>query len=245
MALKFVFLSYLLKTKFMRPLYTKKEFNLAKNTDILPCECYHCKTKFYSTKTKICLAIEKIHKSHVVKYCSKDCKNKSQLTKEKVNCKQCNIEFYKIPAEIKRRPNHFCSKSCAAKYNNTHKTHGHTRSKLEVWLENELTLLYPNLHVDFNKRDTINSELDIYIPSLKLAFELNGIYHYEPIHGSKTLARMKNNDQRKFQACAEQKISLCIIDTSEQTYFKESTSKKFLNIINEIISSKQTNNLIY
>jgi len=219
----------------MKPLYTQKEFKLAKTTDKLPCECYHCKAKFYSTKAKICLAIEKTNKSHVVKYCSKECKNNSQLTKEKVNCKQCNIEFYKIPAEIKRRPNHFCSKSCAAKYNNTHKAHGHTRSKLEIWLEKELTFLYPNLHIDFNKRDTINSELDIYIPSLKLAFELNGIYHYEPIHGPKTLARMKNNDHRKFQACTEHGISLCIIDTSKQIYFKESTSQEFLKIITDII----------
>ena len=81
-------------------------------------------------------------------------------------------------------------------------------------------------------------ELDIYIPSLKLAFELNGIYHYEPIHGSDKLNKIQNNDNRKFQACAEQGISLCIIDTSSQSYFKENTSEKFLKIIINIINSK-------
>jgi hypothetical protein len=33
-----------------------------------------------------------------------------------VNCQQCNIEFYKKPYEIKRIPNHFCSRKCYAQY---------------------------------------------------------------------------------------------------------------------------------
>ena len=35
--------------------------------------------------------------------------------------------------------------------------------------------------------EAINSELDVYVPSLNLAFELNGIFHYEPIYGEKKL----------------------------------------------------------
>lgn len=35
-----------------------------------------------------------------------------------VTCKTCNKEFNKIPSEIKKFPNHFCSRSCAAKNNN-------------------------------------------------------------------------------------------------------------------------------
>jgi len=70
---------------------------------------------------------------------------------------------------------------------------------------------------------------------LKLAFELNGIFHYEPIYGPKKLSSIQNNDHRKFQACAEAGISLCIIDTSGQTYFKESTSQKYLDIIISIV----------
>ena len=105
------------------------------------------------------------------------------------------------------------------------------------WDEKKLISLYPTLKIDFNKKNAINSELDIYIPSLKLAFELNGIYHYEPIHGSNKLNQTQNNDQRKFQACYEHGISLCIIDTSKQKYFKENTSQEFLNIIVDIIDS--------
>lgn len=37
----------------------------------------------------------------------------------KVHCLTCAIEFEKFESQIKKSPNHFCSRSCAAKYNNT------------------------------------------------------------------------------------------------------------------------------
>lgn len=97
---------------------------------------------------------------------------------------------------------------------------------------------FPNLDTKYNQKDAINSELDIYVPSLNLAFELNGIFHYEPIYGKDKLTSTKNNDGRKFQACLEKKIELVIIDTSGQKYFKEKTSQKYLDIIEQIINQK-------
>ena len=107
-----------------------------------------------------------------------------------------------------------------------------------MWLEQKLTILHPTLEFHFNKTDAINAELDIYIPSLKLAFELNGIFHYEPIFGKEKLKLSQNNDQRKFQACLEKNIELCVIDTSHQKYFKEQSSQKFLDIIKQTILKK-------
>jgi hypothetical protein len=107
-----------------------------------------------------------------------------------------------------------------------------------MYLENTLIGLYPDIKFKFNCKKEINSELDIYIPELKLAFELNGIFHYEPIYGTDTLSKIQNNDNRKFQACLENNIELCIIDTSKQSYFKESTSKIYLDIIKQIIDNK-------
>lgn len=80
--------------------------------------------------------------------------------------------------------------------------------------------------------------MDIFIPVLKLAFELNGIYHYEPIHGPTKLSQIQNNDQRKFQACLERGIELCIIDSSSLSYFKESNALPYLKIIQKIIDQK-------
>ena len=92
------------------------------------------------------------------------------------------------------------------------------------------------LEFHFNRKDAINGELDIFIPSLKLAFELNGIFHYEPIYGPEKLGKIQNNDLRKSQACLERGIELCLIDVSSMTYFKPIKGRKFLNIIQNIIN---------
>jgi len=175
-------------------------------------------------------------------FCCQECKNLffGHGPKAKVECLNCNQPFEKKEAQIKRNPNHFCCCSCSVSYNNKNKIHGNRRSKLEVWLEEKLPEAYPNLELHFNRKDAINSELDIYIPSLKLAFELNGIFHYEPIYGEEKLNQIQNNDNRKFAACHENGISLCIIDTSKQIRFTEKSSLPFLDIIKQIINSKLT-----
>jgi hypothetical protein len=160
-------------------------------------------------------------------------------------CANCN-KIISYEKSIRRRSdlkyrkskNVFCNMSCRAVYNNTHKTVGIRRSKLEIWLEEKLNKIYPNLEIHYCRKDAINSELDIYIPSLKLGFELNGIYHYEPIHGQQILENIQNNDKRKFQACLEQNIELCIIDSSSLKYFKESNALPYLKIIQNIIECK-------
>lgn len=166
------------------------------------------------------------------------------------HCKECGkvIDYQKYlikstdrKKELKKGKtnyNYFCTHSCAATYNNTHKEKGTRKSKLEFYLEEQLPLLFPKLEFHFNRKDAINSELDIYIPNMKLAFELNGIFHYEPIYGINKLNQIKNNDNRKFQACLERNIELCIIDTSKLIYFKKENADPFLEIIKNIINNK-------
>ena len=217
----------------MKPLYTEEDYNKCDSDGMLPLLCYQCNNKFYMRKRYI--SQKKTRKQG--KYCNHICSGLATRKRIDVNCKQCNNNFdiHNAVYQKSKNKHFFCCKSCAAKYNNTHKTTGYRRSKLEIWLETQLKSLYPDLLILFNDKTTINSELDIYIPSLKLAFELNGIFHYEPIFGDKKLKQTQNNDNRKFQACLEQQIELCIIDVSQLKYFKPDKSQKYLNIITNII----------
>jgi len=178
-------------------------------------------------------------------FCSLSCSTASFRSRQghgniRTTCSNCSVVFSKAKSQCKSQ-NNFCSRSCAVTYNNKHKTHGNRRSKLEKWLEEQLTVLYPDLEIHFNKKDAIGSELDIYIPSLRLAFELNGIFHYEPIYGSVKLGQIQNNDISKSKLCHDAQIDLCVIDTSAQKYVKPKTSQKYLDIITSIINEQLTN----
>lgn len=203
-------------------------------------KCAGCKLEYQITKHSDSACRRKNKKNSKNRFCSLDCFHNWQRAtlgkKQDLNCKYCSKQFTKSLSEIKKCTNHFCSSSCSATYNNKNKTTGTRRSKLEIWIEEQLTALYPNLDILFNNKEAINSELDIYIPSLNLAFELNGIFHYEPIFGSDKLAQIQNNDGRKFQACLEKGIELCIIDTSSLKNFKIQRVQKFLDIIINIIN---------
>ena len=220
-------------------LFTDKEFETAKYCDKLNLLCERCNVSFTSSKKFIKFELK--HNRGRLKYCSKNCYDVTQTTKIVVNCKQCNKEFLKTKNQFIKFPNSFCSSTCSGTYNSAHKKFGTRRSKLEKWLEEKLIVSYPSLEFRFNRKDTIYAELDIYIPTLNLAFELNGIFHYEPIFGDKKLQSTQTNDKRKFQACLEHNIELCIIDVSKEKYFKEHISKKYLDIITNIIESKLLN----
>lgn len=201
-----------------------------KSRDLIPFECEYCKSTFYKTKN---LVQRWLKNTHAIGCCSVKCKNELRIIKINCQCKQCNKKFERVPSEINK--NTFCSQTCSAIYNNNHKTTGTRRSKLEKWIEEQLTIIYPTLEIHYNKTTAIDAELDIYIPSLKLAFELNGIFHYEPIYGEEKLNSIQTNDTRKFQACLERKIELCIIDTYNTKYLKKERDKKFLDIITNLI----------
>ena len=200
--------------------------------------CYYCKKPF-----KITLKLFNLNKKRgeYNNYCSIDCSNKGHNTRVTVLCKLCEKSFIIQNNLSNNGKNKFCSKSCAATYNNSHKKHGYRRSKMEMWLEEKIKQNYPDLIVDYNKTSAINAELDIYIPSLKLAFELNGIFHYEPVYGPEKLMSTKFNDANKYKKCHELGISLCVIDTSKMKYFKESNLLPYWTIIENIINE----NIIY
>lgn len=223
----------------MIKLFTDQKFKTAKSRDLLPIICDNCGSMFYRTKHRIQATLKAIssgNNSRSLCYCNHQCQMNALYKSKEVVCKNCNRIFDRKVSAITK--NNFCSQSCAAIYNNTHKTKGNRRSKLEVWIEKKLQIIFPTLDFVFNEKEAVDSELDIYIPSLKLAFELNGPLHYEPIYGPDKLASIQNNDERKFQACLEKGIEFCIIDVSRLSYFKETNAIPYLDMIVSVISLK-------
>ena len=215
---------------------TQQEFDNAQSLQKIEVICTNCNKIYFKLKKKILSNFKTFNL--YPKFCSNKCKRMSikHIHVIETACTNCDKYFDIRKSQYQKSINHFCSRSCAATFNNKNKTYGTKRSKLEVYLENKLQELYPNLEFIFNGKEVINSELDIYIPSLKLAFELNGIFHYEPIFGTNKLNQIQSNDLNKFQKCQEKGISLCIIDTSSQKRFTEQSSQKFLDIIIQLIS---------
>jgi hypothetical protein len=221
----------------MKPLYSAHQFLIAGCHDKLPVECYHCGCTFFTTKAAVIASVQKPSKT-AIKFCSIPCFGKYRVTTLSYPCDNCGKLAHRPPSQAKRGRHVFCSRSCSATYSNAHKKTGTRTSKLEGWLQVKLKELYPNLLFVFNGKEAINSELDIYIPALKLAFELNGIFHYEPIYGADKLSKIKNNDDRKMQACLEQGIELCILDTSQLKYLKDDKAIPYLKIITTIVTRK-------
>lgn len=222
----------------MKQLFQNAEFEAADSRTPLPMECYQCHNTFYAAKHYIQKVLAHGASRVTNQFCSRRCRDQYRTVQRlKLNCAQCNKLIFRRPRQVAAK-HVFCSRSCSATYNNLHKTTGTRSSKLERWLQYQLPSRYPSLGFSFNDKDAIHSELDIYIPSLSLAFELNGIYHYEPIHGVTKLSKVQCNDQRKFQACLENSIDLCVIDTSKLSYFKEHNAQKYMDIICDIIDRK-------
>ena len=212
---------------------TQHEFNKLKTRDLVPLECIKCKTIYYRMKRYIINHVRDHNRYPTT--CSLNCKDTAKTI---LNCTYCNIQFEKQNSEIKRYKNHFCSKSCSTTYSNKNKTHGTRRSKLEKYLEEQLTILYPNLEILYSNKSIIGSELDIYIPSLKLAIEIQGIFHYEPIFGELKLNQIKKNDLEKKSKCKNLGIELICLDVSKQKKFTPKSSKIFLDYILDLIKVK-------
>jgi hypothetical protein len=222
----------------MEMLFDLETLYAVKSSEKLPLRCLHCRKVFY-LQAKFIRSDLKLYPDGC-KYCSKACCNAHHIVEVSMPCGYCGKTVVRDRNQAKRSKSGFifCNSSCAVKYNNAHKTTGTRRSKFEKWIEEQLTARYPDMPVIYNSKETIQSELDIYIPSINLAIELNGIFHYEPIYGAEKLASIQTNDDRKFQACFEKGIELLIIDISSISNFKPAKAQKFLDIITKVIDAK-------
>jgi len=182
----------------------------------------------FMLKCKQCLKEFKPNKMKEQLFCSRECWSNA-VKKPKRHCKNCGSEL------TSRWAKDFCKKSCSASYNNKKRDYGYRRSKLEEYIENEVKK-HTSIEVLFNDKNIIGSELDIYVPSKKLAIEINGIFHYQPVHSQEKFESIKRNDQIKRNKCAELGITLVEIDTREQKQFSKKSSSKFVKQVLELLS---------
>ncbi len=221
----------------MKPKFDINNFELLKNKD-LKFECEICSNEFTSTKKYLRRALGiTIHpRKPSIKYCSRKCQSIGRKTGVEVKCEECGKEVYRCLNEIKSSKNSifFCSNECKGINWNKNKDFGFNRSKIEIWVEEELAKKY-KFNIIFNDRDLLGYELDIYIPSLKIAFELNGIFHYEAIFGKDKLKVTKERDLFKINECLKKKVKLSVIDITDIKNFTPFKGKKYLDyIIKEI-----------
>ena len=162
-------------------------------------------------------------------FCCLACSHKFKDKRVEVICQVCQKIFLKERCEISRRSRHCCSKECSIILGKKYKDWSSSRSKLEIAIEAHLTKV-STLKIDYNKTE-IGYELDIYIPILSLAFELNGPLHYRPIFGMKKLLRVQQIDAEKVIECKERNIKLIVIDVSKDKRSKKVENQRIQEVV--------------
>ncbi len=97
---------------------TQEEFNKAKSLSKIQIECQECFKVFETVKKNILKGYK--DRNSFVSFCSAACSvtNRTKDLSKTVECSNCKTEITKTLTDLNKSVNHFCSRSCAASFNN-------------------------------------------------------------------------------------------------------------------------------
>jgi hypothetical protein len=185
----------------------------------------HCKNCDRSILRNVSMLNVDKKRGRKLQFCSYKCSGSyySKLSKLNICCTNCAKIFTRKLGEISsnkrntKTNNQFCSKSCSAIFNNKTRKKSR-RSKAESLLYTLIKNEFPNLEVINNDRSFLDGyELDIFIPSIKLAVEWNGIVHFQPIYGQEKLDKIQEIDSIKCKLAELKGINLIVIPDLKST----------------------------
>ena len=192
---------------------------------------YSSKEKRQEINANVSKTLKEYFKTHQHPHLGKPNPRKGMITLVDWKCPYCGKTIKIKSALAKKRK--FCSGTCRNIHNN--KLINGSRSKAEDILYQRLIEEFPTLQIIRNDRNTLNGlEIDIFIPSLKIGIEWNGIFHYKDVHNNGKLQIIQEKDNLKKQICLEKGIELLVIQDL-------TSNKKFIfNEVEKIISLIQT-----
>lgn len=197
-------------------------------------ECDYCKKNF-NRPLKVHNQNLKLYKNL---FCSLACQNLHRRERIQTNCGFCNKLIETTSGELKKSKSgkSFCNRSHAASYNVKLKRKSR-RSKIEIKFFNSLVKEFPNLDILPNDKTMLDGlEVDVAIPSLKLAIEWNGIVHFKPIYGQTKLDKIQNKDTEKLKLASNKNINLIIIsDLVSNDKILKQAFQSVKDIINKLI----------
>jgi len=156
--------------------------------------------------------------------------SRAKLVKHTLKCEGCGSSVLRTDNQLRQMKHGkpYCSKSCRMKHYNANilERTSNQRSRAEDILANLIKADFPDLEVSVNNRQILPSrlELDIYLPTAKLAIELNGPVHYFPIYGEERLTKVQVRDSQKHKETQELDIGLLILDISNLQTIKKTVS---------------------
>jgi hypothetical protein len=210
----------------------------------------HKKVKVRCTEcnTEILRNRHYVNKSKTGKFfCNLACKANHQraptTTTIKEPCGNCGkiVEKSSHAKRASKSGHIFCNLSCSSTYNHKHRAKSF-RSKTEKYLEKLIEEEFPGLKIETNNCTYIGLELDLFMPQILFAIEVNGPLHYEPIYGKKQLHEIQERDRNKLEMCQNKLVDLRVLRAYE-------LNKQFLNDlfaleIKPLIEKKITENAI-